>query len=49
MTLVEFKDKLQNLCNEGLSNLYLTVDGAEEIEIEYKPAQKAVNIRKAHK
>lgn len=49
MTLLEFKDKLQNLCNEGLSDLRLTLDDHEEIEIEYKPNQKTINVRKAHK
>ena len=49
MTLSELTDKLQNLCNEGLSDLNITVDDHEKIEIEYKPNQKTINIRKAHK
>ena len=49
MTLSELTDKLQALCNEGLSDLYITVDGKEEIEIEYIPGHKTINIRKARK
>ena len=48
MNLSELTDKLQTLCHEGLSEMNVTVDGKEEIEIEYIPRQKTINIRKAH-
>ena len=46
MTLAEFTSKLQTLCHEGLSELTVTVDGKEHIEIEYKANQGIVNIKK---
>ena len=49
MTLSELTDKLQTLCHEGLSEMNITVDDRECIEIEYKPNQKTINIRKARK
>ena len=49
MILSELTDKLQNLSNEGLADLKITIDGHEEIEIEYIPHKKTINIRKAHK
>ena len=48
MTLSDLTDKLQSLCNEGLSDVKLTIDDHEEIEIENKPNQRTINIRKAH-
>lgn len=49
MKLSELTNKLQDLCHEGLSDLDITIDGADKIEIEYKPNQKTINIRRAHK
>ena len=48
MKLSELTDKLQSLCHEGLSELHVTVDDKDNIEIEYKPNQKTINIRRAH-
>lgn len=49
LNLSEFTNKLQDLCHEGLSDLKVTIDGKEEIEIEFMPSRKSINIRKAHK
>lgn len=49
LNLKEFTNKLQDLCHEGLSELKLTVDGKEDVEIQYDPSHNAINIRKAHK
>lgn len=49
MNLSELTSKLQSLCHEGLSELNVTIDDREDFEIEYKPNQKTINIRKAHK
>ena len=47
--LSELTNKLQDLCHEGLSELTITVDGKEELEIEYIPQRNTINRRKAHK
>ena len=47
--LSELANRLQDLCSEGLSELRITVDGKEEIEIQYDPQHQAINIKKAHK
>lgn len=48
MNLSQFTNKLQDLCAEGLAELKVTVDGKEDIEIEYVPGHNAINIRRAH-
>lgn len=49
LNLLQFTNKLQDLCHEGLAELKVTVDGKEDVEIQYDPAHNAINIKKAHK
>ena len=49
LNLSELTNKLQDLCHEGLAELKITVDGKEDIEIQYDPSHKAINLKKAHK
>lgn len=49
LKLSELTNKLQDLCTEGLSELRVTVDGKDDVEIEYIPGHNIINIRRTHK
>lgn len=49
LTLSELTNRLQDLCYEGLSKIKVTVEGKEDIEIQYDPNYISIDIRRAHK
>ena len=49
LNLSELTNKLQDLCHQGLAELKVTVDGKEDIEIQYDPSHNAINLKKEHK